>query len=265
MMNMTRTVRMGLRSLAIGLATLALVFCFSSNLFSTTEQTTLQSIAPAQAETAPPVAAGTNRFAGIPSGQVPLAVGFVPPQEAAFVDPTNYGDRFIVDANGNPVQNDLIVVLHETVGSANSALNEFQTRHPRDADQVSYHSLIRRNGTIVYLVPPEKRAFGAGNSVFVGANGAEAVRTNPAFPASVNNFAYHTSLESPSDGRGNQRNHSGYTAAQYRSLAWLVAQTRVPTDRITTHRSVDRSGTRLDPRSFDTRQFMSLLQTYSRG
>ncbi|MBD2093139.1 N-acetylmuramoyl-L-alanine amidase [Microcoleus sp. FACHB-1515] len=188
-----------------------------------------------------------------------------PRQERALVDPSNYGPRFATDINGNPVNNALIVVMHETVGSAQSAINTFQTPHPNDADQVSYHSLIRRDGTIVYLVPPEMRAFGAGNSVFVGANGAETVRLLAGFPPSVNNFAYHTSLETPPDGRGNQRSHSGYTDAQYRSLAWLIAQTRVPNDRITTHQAVDRSGTRLDPRSFDRSRLMQLLQTYPRS
>lgn len=202
---------------------------------------------------------------GTPSpAAAPPAIS-APRQERATVDPSNYGPRFATDISGNPVNNPLIVVIHETVGSAQSAINTFQTPHPNDADQVSYHSLIRRDGTIVYLVPPEMRAFGAGNSVFIGANGAETVRLLAGFPPSVNNFAYHTSLETPPDGRGNQRSHSGYTEAQYRSLAWLIAQTHIPNDRITTHRAVDRSGTRLDPRSFDQARMMRLLQTDSRS
>lgn len=190
--------------------------------------------------------------------------GYVPRQESAPAHPTNYGERFTQDMNGRPVSNDLIVVIHETVGSASSAINTFQTPHPRDEDQVSYHSLIKRDGTVVYIVPPELRAFGAGSSIFEGPNGPETVQTNPAFSSSVNNFAYHTSLESPSDGRGNGSRHSGYTEAQYQSLAWVVAQTHVPDNRITTHRAVDRSGTRRDPRSFNSQRFMELLHTYSR-
>lgn len=189
---------------------------------------------------------------------------YVPATEVAWADPTNYGDRYATDAYGNPVYNDFIVVLHETVGSADSAINTFRTPHPRDEDQVSYHTLIRRDGTVIYIVPPEKRAFGAGNSVFDGPNGPETVVTNLEFPGSVNNFAYHISLESPSDGRGNSRTHSGYTENQYRSLAWLVAQSTVPDDRITTHQRVDRSGSRLDPRSFNGEFFLSLLHQYAR-
>lgn len=191
------------------------------------------------------------------------APSYTPREEVVLADPSNYGDRYVTDANGRPVYNDFIVVIHETVGSAQSALNTFQTYHPNDDDQVSYHTLIGRDGTVYYIVPPEKRAFGAGNSVFNGPNGPETVLTNTAFPPSVNNFAYHVSLETPSDGRGNGRSHSGYTQAQYESLAWLLARTNIPDNRITTHQAVDRSGTRLDPRSFNRQNLMSLLHHYS--
>lgn len=191
-----------------------------------------------------------------------LATNFTPREEVAPADPSNYGQRFLTDAYGNPVYNEPIVVIHETVGSAQSAINTFQTYHVRDADQRSYHALIRRDGTVVYIVPPEYRAFGAGNSVFDGPYGPEAVTTNPAFPPSVNNFAYHVSLETPSDGRGNQSSHSGYTRAQYDSLAWLTARTGVPQERITTHRLVDRSGSRRDPRSFNFSQFLQIWNSF---
>lgn len=184
---------------------------------------------------------------------------YTPREEVVPADPSNYGPRYQTDIHGQPALYPLIVVIHETVGSASSAINLFQVYHPRDQDQVSYHSLIRRDGTIVHLVHPQMRAFGAGNSVFNGPNGPEAVQTNPEFPASVNNFAYHTSLESPADGRGNQARHSGYTDAQYRSLAWLIAQLPVTQERITTHKAVDRSGRRSDPRSFDGQRLLTLL------
>ena len=187
---------------------------------------------------------------------------FIPRQEIVLIHPTNYEPRMARDLNGNPIHNEMIVVLHETVGSARSAINTFRNAHPNDSDQVSYHSLIQRDGTILYLVPPEMRAFGAGNSVFNGPNGAETVRLDPILPASVNNFAYHTSLESPPDGQGNGRTHSGYTNAQYQSLAWLIAQSTIPDIRITTHQAVDRSGTRHDPRSFDRQRFLTLLHGF---
>lgn len=194
-------------------------------------------------------------------GAAKATAGYVPTEEVALIDPTNYGDRFLNDIHGNPADLEPLVVLHETVGSASSAINLFQTFHLNDDDQVSYHTLVRRNGTVVYLVPPDKRAFGAGNSAFAGANGVEAVSTSAALSASVNNFAYHISLETPYDGNHNGYTHSGYTPAQYQSLAWLVANTGVAEDRITTHRAVDRSRTRIDPRSFNDTTFYGLLKT----
>jgi hypothetical protein len=190
------------------------------------------------------------------------ATSYRPRYQIAWAHPLNYGDRFFRDIYGKPVRNRPIIVLHETVYSAASAINTFQTPHPQDDKQVSYHTLIELDGTVVYIVPPEKRAFGAANSVFIGDDGAETVKTHPSLAPSVNNFAYHVSLETPKDGRNRDRSHSGYTELQYRSLAWLIAQSRVPDARITTHRAVDRSGSRIDPRSFNRRKFLSLLHTY---
>jgi N-acetyl-anhydromuramyl-L-alanine amidase AmpD len=189
---------------------------------------------------------------------------YQPREMVQLADPSNYGERFTHDVDGNPISNEYIVVLHETVGSAMSAINTFQTPHPRDEDQVSYHTLIAEDGTVIYIVPPEQRAFGAGDSVFKSAKGEEAVFTNPGFPSSVNNFAYHISLETPSDGRNNNaQTHSGYTEAQYQSLAWLLGRTNIPDSRITTHRAVDRSGSRMDPRSFEPERMYALLHEYT--
>ncbi|MBD1845351.1 N-acetylmuramoyl-L-alanine amidase [Cyanobacteria bacterium FACHB-63] len=187
---------------------------------------------------------------------------YQPREEVALAHPSNFGRRFAQDLYGRPVSNEPIVVLHETVGSGSSAINYFRTPHPNDNDQVSYHALIRENGNVVYLVPPDRRAFGAGNSLFSGNKGEEAVKTNPAFPPSVNNFAYHISLVTPPDGRDDGARHSGYTRAQYQSLAWLVAKTGIPNDRISTHRLVDRSRSRRDPRSFNTQLFAQLLDAF---
>jgi hypothetical protein len=191
------------------------------------------------------------------------SIGYTPPQRNAPADPTNYDQRVLQDADGNLVSNPLIVVLHETVGTAQSAIYLFQTYHPDDWDQVSYHVIIERDGTVVYIVPIEMRAFGAGNSVFVNHDGrVEGVRTNPAFPPSVNNFAYHISLESPPGSWEAGRTHRGYTEAQYQSLAWLLARTDIPDDRITTHEAVDRSESRMDPRSFNRQHFLEILHQY---
>jgi hypothetical protein len=182
----------------------------------------------------------------------------VPKEIIALAHPTNFGRRFQLDANGNQVSNPAIIVLHETVSSAQSTINYFQNPHADDDDQVSYHSLIDLDGAVIYMVPPDKRAFGAANSQFNGMG----VKTNAKLPASVNNFAYHISLVTPPDGRNNRSSHSGYTQAQYASLAWLIAKTGIPESNITAHKLVDRSGSRSDPRSFDGPMFLNLLKQY---
>ena len=189
---------------------------------------------------------------------------YKPRYAIALAHTNNYGERYTRDVNGSPVTNQPIIVLHETASTASSAINTFRTPHTSDSKQVSYHTLITLNGMIIYIVPPDKRAFGAGNSVFAGPFGSETVKTNPRLPPSVNNFAYHVSLETPRDGIGknHQRTHSGYRDVQYKSLAWLLAQSQIPDYRITTHRAVDRSGQRIDPRSFDFNRFFTLLHSY---
>jgi N-acetylmuramoyl-L-alanine amidase len=192
-----------------------------------------------------------------------------PAQYRIQAHPSNFGDRLGRNSLGKLLQNKLLIVLHETTSAASGAVNTTLTPHARDEDQISYHTVIRQDGTILYLVDPRKRAYGAGNSAFKGKNGTETVQTNKKLKSSVNNFAYHISLESPSDGYHDQSEHSGYSGAQYFSLAWLIAQSEVQDDRITTHRAIDQSGERQDPRSFEmsylqqdlalqTREFVSL-------
>ncbi|KAF3891086.1 N-acetylmuramoyl-L-alanine amidase [Tolypothrix bouteillei VB521301] len=188
---------------------------------------------------------------------------YKPRYEIAWANASNYGDRFATDVNGTPVNNQPIVVIHETAAPASSAINFFKNSHEDENVQASYHTMIKLDGTVVYLVPPDKRAFGAGNSVFEGPQGAETVKTNPDLPPSVNNFAYHIGLETPPSGVGTKETtHSGYTEEQYYSLAWLIAQSNVPDERITTHKAVDRSGQRIDPRSFDFDKFWNLLHSF---
>lgn len=168
------------------------------------------------------------------------------------IDPTNFGVRYETDSYGNALDpKPRLVVLHETVYSIGSAIQTFLTPHPRDEDQVSYHTLIGEDGEIVDLLDPLKRAFGAGNSSFNG----EWVITNPDVGGSVNNFTLHLSLETPIDGEDASPSHSGYKAVQYDSTALVLAdwmrRFSIPPENITTHRFVDLGGVRADPRSFD--------------
>lgn len=177
------------------------------------------------------------------------------------IHPTNFGERFNRDAYGNPVDpTPQLVVLHETVYGIGSAINTFVTPHPRDEDQVSYHTLIGGDGSVVQVLDPSKRAFGAGNSAFNG----RWVVTNAKVGGSINNFALHISLETPLDGEDDGPAHSGYTSAQYDALAALLAgwmqRFPIPPSNITTHRAVDLGGERADPRSFRWSELQTRLQ-----
>jgi N-acetylmuramoyl-L-alanine amidase len=184
-----------------------------------------------------------------------------PPQYRMDAHPSNFGDRLPRNSQGKPIYYPLLVVLHETTSAASGAVNTVLTPHPRDKDQVSYHAIIRKDGAILYLVDPLKRAYGAGNSAFRGRGGLETVQTNKRLKSSVNNFAYHISLETPSDGYHDEPEHTGYSDAQYDSLAWLLTQSGVEKNRITTHMAIDRAGERQDPRSFE----MASVQQNSLG
>ena len=176
------------------------------------------------------------------------------------IHPTNFGKRFKKDAFGKALDaSPRVVVLHETVYSLTSAVNTFQTPHPRDEDQVSYHTLIGLDGRVVDVVDPLNRAYGAGFSAFLG----EWAVTNRRLKGSVNNFALHVSLETPIDGEDMDAAHSGYTANQYDALALVLSDWintfNFPAAAITTHRHVDLGGERSDPRSFDWSELQSRL------
>ena len=176
------------------------------------------------------------------------------------IHPTNFGERFKNDAFGQALDaSPRLVVLHETVYSLTSAVNTFQTPHPRDEDQVSYHTLIGLDGRVVDVVDPLNRAYGAGFSAFLG----EWAVTNRRLKGSVNNFALHVSLETPIDGEDMDAAHSGYTANQYDALALVLSDWintfNFPAAAITTHRHVDLGGERSDPRSFDWSALQSRL------
>jgi hypothetical protein len=168
-----------------------------------------------------------------------------------FADPSNYGARkqFASDGRQLPFEPTLIV-LHETVMDESSTISLFKTPHPSDDQQVSYHLLVARDGSLIRIVPDGKRAFGAGKSHF----GGYTIRSSPGSPGSINNIALHVSLVSP-QGEANSSSHSGYTDDQYRSLAGQVLKWQmaygIPISSVTTHQVVDRSHSRYDPRSFN--------------
>ena len=168
-------------------------------------------------------------------------------------DRSNYDPRLQQNWKGEPVPHQPeLIVLHETVVDEPTAIALFQRRQSDDAQQASYHLLIGRDGRRIRVVDDRQRAFGAGDSAL---NGLTVQLRADARP-SVNNIALHVSLVSPPDGAdGEARGHSGYTEAQYRSLATQIALWQnlygIRPDRVVTHQDVDRSGTRRDPRNLD--------------
>lgn len=178
------------------------------------------------------------------------------PEKDAHAHSSNYGDRKAQDHWGRPIMDQpQLIVLHETVLGLKQTIDLFQTPHPEDNQQASYHLLIDREGNRWRIVPDGKRAYGSGMSAF----GDATQRTKPGAVGSINNIALHVSLVSPADGRDDTDAHSGYTEAQYRNLAGQVllwqALYGIPITRVTTHLAVDRSHSRYDPRSFRWERF----------
>ena len=177
-------------------------------------------------------------------------------EDVQLAHPTNFGERKTKDSWGRSLQvKPMVIVLHETVISEAQALALFKTNHPDDDQQVSYHMLVGRDGRRVRIVPDQYRAYGSGMSAF----GDLTLRDRPGSVGSINNIALHISLVTPPDGRGDAHGHSGYTNAQYQTLAEQVllwqARFGIPITRLTTHAAVDRSRSRYDPRSFRWERF----------
>jgi hypothetical protein len=196
-----------------------------------------------------PEASGLSPVSQSQFVQCQTALG-LPAEKEVFADLTNFGKRYTQDGWGRTIASTpLIIVLHETVLGAKETISFFQTPHPRDEDQASYHMLIDRDGSRLRIVPDDHRAYGAGMSAF----GDVTQRVRPGSVGSINNVALHVSLVSPDDGRDDTDAHSGYTDEQYASLAGQVllwqASYGIPLTRVTTHSAVDRSRSRYDPRS----------------
>jgi hypothetical protein len=132
-----------LRSLALGLVAIALVFASAVVRAAIDPLTAASKLTPtvAQVESKQIQPELPDPYEGKPA-PLPDAVpmpSYTPRMESAPAHPTNFGQRFSTDIYGNPVNNRLLVVIHETVGSASSAINTFQTPHYREEDQARWH------------------------------------------------------------------------------------------------------------------------------
>lgn len=189
---------------------------------------------------------------------------YTPPTLKAQISTNNYSQRSDKNRDGVEEKHKLLVVLHETVVTADAAVKIFQD--PKSEN--SYHLIIKRDGSRIQAVDPSARANGAGNSSF---NGETFKSPNSTAPGSVNNFSYHISLESaqrdpiPSNSTPAQFQAYAdgfYTNSQYESLAYSIGQTGVESNRIATHQQVDQSGTRSDPRGFDMTKLKRVMTKY---
>ena len=172
------------------------------------------------------------------------------PERMALADSSNYGLRTATDKLGRHIPNKpQLIIIHETVIGENETVKHFQTMHSLDDDQASYHMLIGRSGQRIRIVPDKNRAYGAGQSAF----GDFTIHSKRPNVGSINNIALHVSLVSPPDGNSDATGHSGYTEAQYNTLAKQIllwqARYGIPLDRVSMHALVDRSHSRYDPRS----------------
>lgn len=128
----------------------------------------------------------------------------------------------------------LCVVLHATADAGNEAGAETWLCHP--SSRVSAHLHVRRDGTVVRLVPDELRAWHAGKSWWRGR-------------PRVNDFSLGWEIANRNDGL------EPYTDAQYEALARLSAHYAaqgLPLEAFVSHADVARPrGRKRDPAGFD--------------
>lgn len=130
------------------------------------------------------------------------------------------------------------VVLHATADRGNDLSAEAWMRNP--AAGVSAHLHFRRDGTVVRLVPDQRRAWHAGSSRWNGAS-------------DVNDFSLGWEIANWNDCK------EPYTAQQYEALARAAAHyvgQGMPVPAFVSHASVARPhGRKSDPCGFDWQRF----------
>ena len=111
-----------------------------------------------------------------------------------------------------------IVVIHDSNGPAENALSwSLDTRV-----KGSYHTLIRRDGTITYLIPSWSKASACGPSSYSSPEGSVSIN------GSVDPFAYSICLEGPMP----------YTVEEYYSLSYLISLMGIGRGQVVVHGDV---------------------------
>jgi N-acetyl-anhydromuramyl-L-alanine amidase AmpD len=107
-----------------------------------------------------------------------------------------------------------LVVLHDSNGPAEGALSWSLDSRVKGA----YHTLIRRDGEVVYLIPSWRKASACGPSSYNG----------KAINGSVDPFAYSICLEGPMP----------YTVEEYYSLSYLISRMGITKEQVVVHGDV---------------------------
>ena len=134
------------------------------------------------------------------------------------------------------------IVLHATAESTlQSTIDTFES----PASRVSAHFVVGKDGTVVMMVPLEKRAWHAGVSILGD-------RPN------VNDFSVGIEIVNANDGIDR------YTSAQYAAVARIIRRVRtccdIPDNRIVSHASIALPpGRKSDPKRFDWPRLRRLL------
>ena len=142
--------------------------------------------------------------------------------------------------SGTPVS---AIIMHATgTATGQEAVNTFLNPDSKR----SSHFVIDRNGAIIEMVPPRRRAFHAGRSILDGI-------------PDLNNYSIGIELVGRNDGQP-------YSNAQYAATAALIGRLRmhhtIPDSRIVSHAAVAiPPGRKTDPVGFDFERLYRLLRT----
>lgn len=111
-----------------------------------------------------------------------------------------------------------IVVVHDSNGPAENALSWSLDSRVKG----SYHTLIRRTGEVVYLIPSWVKASACGPSSYMTGGGPISIN------GSVDPFAYSVCLEGPMP----------YTVEEYYSLSYLISLMSIERHQVVVHGDV---------------------------
>ena len=111
-----------------------------------------------------------------------------------------------------------IVVVHDSNGPAEGAISWSLDSRVKG----SYHTIIRRAGEVIYLIPSWMKASACGPSSYMSKDGPISIN------GSVDPFAYSVCLEGP----------MLYTVEQYYSLSYLISLMDIGREQVVVHGDV---------------------------